>query len=51
LQPEAEVMLKKLVAKFEFGMPLLTLPQLNAFFEHVNNIILLTGGDALLRSV
>ena len=49
--PVAEAMLKKLVAKFEFGMLPLTLPQLNEFFEHVNNKILLTGGDALLRGI
>lgn len=49
--PEAEVVLKKLVAKYEFGMLPMTKPQLDAFIEHVNNKILLTGGDALLRSV
>lgn len=48
---EAELSLKKLVSRYEFGVLPLTRPQLDAFVEHVNSKILLTGGVALLRGV
>lgn len=48
---EAEFVLRKLVAKYEFGMMPLTRPQLDELLQHIDNKILLGGGVALLKGV